>query len=139
MMFFVEIGLMVAIIVLGSAAAKHFFGAGGRSAQSHATRADQGGYSAEAARLRYQERADARELYEKLVREKLAVVRDAIAMGYSEVELSKLDKRLAELIGEEDLKKLLSDAPEAPVPSADLLDTDLASEVEKMRKPREQN
>jgi len=139
MMFFVEIGLMVAIIVLGSAAAKHFFGHAGRHSHGGASQASGTNYSPEATRLRYQERASARELYERLVREKLAVVRDAVAMGYSEIELSKLDKRLAELIGEEDLKKLLSDSPETPVPTADLLDTDLATEVEKMRKPREHN
>jgi hypothetical protein len=138
-MFFIEIGLMVAIIVLGSAAAKHFFGSASRHPHRGTNQASKIDYNSEAARLRYQERADARELYERLVREKLAVVRDAVAMGYSEIELSKLDKRLAELIGEEDLKKLLSDTPETPVPSADLLDTDLASEVEKMRKPREHN
>ena len=78
-------------------------------------------------------------MYERLVREKLAVVKDAIAMGYSEVELSKLDRRLAELIGEDELKNLISDAPEAPLPNADLLDTDLLNEVEKLRsKQKEQ-
>jgi len=138
-MFFVEIGLMIAIIVLGSAAAKHFFGSTTGGSQHKSTQAGSSKHNPEMQRLRYQERSEARELYERLVREKLAVVRDAIAMGYSEVELRKLDKRLAELIGEDELKKLISDTPDAPVPNADLLDTDLMSEVEKMRKPREQN
>jgi hypothetical protein len=138
-MFFVEIGLMIAIIVLGSAAARHFFGSGGRSGQRDAAQAAASKDNSERERLRYQERSEARELYERLVREKLGVIRDAIAMGYSEIELNKLDKRLAELIGEDELKKLISDTPDAPVPNADLLDTDLMTEVEKMRKPREQS
>jgi hypothetical protein len=134
-MGFVEIGLMIAIIILASSLAKFLFGGGHRQHRQEG-RAGQA-TSTEAARLHFKERAEARELYERLVREKLNVIRDAITMGYSEVELNKLDKRLAELIGEEELKKLIAQTPEAPIASADLMDTDLMKEVDALRKQRE--
>lgn len=137
-MFFIEIGLMIGIIILASSLARYFFGSPGRR-HGHWRQAQSQNYNPEATRMRYQERAAARELYERLVREKLTVIRDAIAMGYSETDLDNLDKRLAALIGEEELKKLISEAPDTPVPNADLLDTDLMSEVEKLRKGKEKN
>jgi hypothetical protein len=139
MSFFIELGLMIGIIILASAAAKHFFSPARQRPRQHARHQREESAGDEAAKLRYKERTEAREMYERLVREKLAVVKDAIAMGYSEVELSKLDRRLAELIGEDELKNLISAAPEAPLPNADLLDTDLLNEVEKLRsKQKEQ-
>jgi len=137
MPFFIELGVMIALIILASAAAKHFFSPAKSSPdhQAQTTAAQAGNH--ETAKMHYKERAEAREMYERLVREKLTVIRDAIAMGYSEVELNKLDKRLAELIGEEELKKLIAQTPESPIASADLMDADLMKEVDNLRKQHE--
>lgn len=137
-MGFVEIGLMIAIIILATTFSKYLLGGSAHRRHQHAATPGPEG-NPEVARLHYKERAEARELYERLVREKLTVIRDAIAMGYSEIELSKLDKRLAELIGEEELKKLITQSPETPVASADLMDADLMKEVDNLRKQRESN
>ncbi|GEM_PF-2475834 len=135
MSFFIELGLMIAIIILASALAKHLFGPTGGRMKIHASREAE--RTLAASRLKAEERAKARELYERLVREKLEVVKDAIAMGYSEADLDRLDARLEELIGREQLRQLLSDAPEAPIPEADLMDTDLLAEAERLKHPRQ--
>jgi hypothetical protein len=126
---------MIAIIILASSLAKHLFGPTGRRMKLHASRDAK--RTLEASRIEAEERARARELYERLVREKLEVVKDAIAMGYSEAELDRLDARLEELIGREQLQRLLSEKPEAPTPDADLMDTDLLAEAERLKRPRE--
>lgn len=135
MPFFIELGLMIAIIIIASSVAKHLFGPTGRRLKIHAERDAE--RTLDASRLKAEERAKARELYERLVREKLEVVKDAIAMGYSEADLDRLDARLEELIGREQLKQLLSDEPEVPTPDANLMDTDLLAEAERLKHPRE--
>lgn len=135
MPFFIELGLMIAIIILASSLAKHLFGPTGGRMKVHASREAE--HTLEASRVKAEERTKARELYERLVREKLEVVKDAIAMGYSEAELDRLDARLEELVGREQLQRLLSDEPEAPTPNADLMDTDLLAEAERLKQPRQ--
>ena len=93
-------------------------------------------------RLRARERAEARALYERVVREKLDVIKTAVTMGYSRQDLAALDARLEQLIGTDKLQALLAtpDAPAAMPPSGltqDLLDTDIAAEIEKLS-PRPQ-
>ena len=133
MPFLIELGVMIALIILASGAARHFFGPAKHRPQRHNQSAAGQSDNSAAEKLRYKERTEAREMYERLVREKLSVVKDAIAMGYSEIDLDKLDRRLAELIGEEELKKLIAAQPETPLPNADLMDTDLLSEVDNLR------
>jgi hypothetical protein len=79
-------------------------------------------------RIRAKDRAEARDLYERVVREKLDVIKTALAMGYNQAELQHLDQRLEQLIGSEKLQTLLQ-GQAAPVPSVELLDADLNQEL----------
>jgi hypothetical protein len=90
-------------------------------------------------RIRAKERAEARALYERVVREKLDVMKTAITMGYDRQDLAALDARLEELIGLDQLTALLKDAPASPAPpSQQLLDTDLARESERLKRAEQQ-
>jgi len=83
------------------------------------------------------ERVEARKAYQRLVEEKLDVMKTAIAMGYREAELRELDARLEKLVGTEKLKELLEEQPGVPVPDAELSDTDLAGELARTRQERQ--
>lgn len=91
-------------------------------------------------RMQQSERERARKLYERIVMEKLDVIKTAVAMGNSEGDLADLDARLERLVGADKLASLLSDAkpaaPETPATSQ-LLDTDLDSEVRRRQGARE--
>jgi len=137
-LFFIELGIFIAIIIMASAAAKYFFGTGHQKGQrAQAGSPPQSKLNLEQQRLQVQERTEARALYERLVREKLEVIKDAVAMGYAEADLHRLDKRLAELIGEQQLKQLLSDDPELPQATDDLKDTDLLAEADRLKRKSE--
>ena len=78
------------------------------------------------------ERERSRETFERLTREKLDVIRTAIAMGRSDDEIRELDRRLEELIGTEQMLGLLDPkAPKVPRVSAKIMDADLVGEVER--------
>src|SRR5687768_11854871 len=62
-------------------------------------------------RMRMAERREARKLYERMMLEKLDVLKTGIAMGYSKDEMRELDARLERLIGSEKLKGLLEQDP----------------------------
>lgn len=94
----------------------------------------QGTPEVEIERIRAAERAEARALYERLVREKLDVIRTALNMGAGEQELARLDLRLEELIGTDKLRALLNDPSTAPLPAAQLLDTDIEHERQALTK-----
>lgn len=79
-----------------------------------------GNGSAEA--IRAKDRAEARALYERIVMEKLDVVKTAIAMGYDKQEIRNLDSRLEELVGSEKLQSLLNDDLPVPRPDGENLD-----------------
>ncbi len=79
-------------------------------------------------RIRAKDRAEARELYERVVCEKLDVIKTALAMGYNQQELKHLDQRLEQLVGTHKLQSLL-EGQAAPIPSVELLDADLAQEL----------
>ena len=57
--------------------------------------------------IQKRERGEARATYERLAREKLDVIKTALAMGYDAAELAELDRRLEQLIGAEEFKALL--------------------------------
>lgn len=81
-------------------------------------------------RLAMRERREARQMYERIVMEKLDVIKTAIAMGQSGADLKDLDQRLANLIGSEELAKLLdSKTPNTPEASTELRDAELSSEI----------
>lgn len=91
-------------------------------------------------RMRQAERREARKLYERVVMEKLDVMKTAVAMGFQQDDLQDLDARLERLVGTDKLQGLLVDR-EAPVPpevqaEGELHDTDLAAEIERLRQGR---
>jgi hypothetical protein len=59
------------------------------------------------ARIKADERERLRKMYERLALEKLDVIKTAVAMGYQRSDLQELDARLEEVIGSEEMKKLL--------------------------------
>lgn len=86
------------------------------------------------------ERKQARELYERIVMEKLDVIKTAVAMGNTKSEIDELDARLERLVGADRLASLLEEkAPKAPVADlkADLMDGDLEREIERLQRQRE--
>jgi hypothetical protein len=80
------------------------------------------------------ERFKALEAYRQLASEKLDVIKTAIAMGYNEQELKRLDARLEQLIGAEAVQQLVHG--EAPLPSGDLQRTSLETELRSIREGR---
>ncbi len=81
------------------------------------------------------ERERGRETFERLTREKLDVIRTALAMGRSDDEILDLDKRLETLIGTEQMLGLLDPKePKTPVASTQIRDADLVSEYDRLQK-----
>jgi len=75
--------------------------------------------------IRKSERSAARKMYERLVLEKLDVIKTAVAMGFPRNDLAELDSQLERLIGQEQMQKLLDKkAPGLLLPSQELLDTE---------------
>ncbi|GEM_PF-2217288 len=89
-------------------------------------------------RIRAQDRAEARALYERITRDKLDVIKTAVAMGADQQELKQLDARLEELVGSDKLHALLEGRDTGAPPLKDeLLDLDLSQELENLRRGRE--
>jgi hypothetical protein len=76
------------------------------------------------------------ETYERLAKDKLEVIKTALALGYSDDEIAKLDTRLDHLIGQDKLQQILQGSGAASVASADLVDTQLEHEIERVRQLR---
>jgi hypothetical protein len=77
------------------------------------------------------------QMYERLVSEKLDVIKTAIAMDYGSGELAELDRRLERLIGKDELTKLLKQGGELPQVSQELANTDLTTEEQWAKRLRE--
>jgi len=89
-------------------------------------------------RIKAQDRADARALYERITRDKLDVIKTALAMGIDQQQLKELDARLEKLIGSEKLHALLeAQNPDVPPLKDELLDVDLSQELENLRREKE--
>ena len=87
--------------------------------------------------LKKRERDAARKTYERIVMEKLDVMKTAIAMGQSGDDLEELDARLERLVGSDKLKGLLSpETPKTPSMGESLLDADLLEEVERKKRKK---
>lgn len=123
--FFLQLGIVIAIIIVAKGFVSYMWGD-----PKHPRKKAKRLSKAEQAKSE-RERAEARKVYEALVKEKLDVMKTAITMGYSERELAKLDLRLEKLIGKDKLDKIA--AGETPLADKDLLDTDLESELRRMR------
>ncbi|MCH7471911.1 hypothetical protein IIA79_03055 [bacterium] len=117
--FFIELFLGIAILVVASAWARSFFNRG----------------KARAAKLEQVQHDKDRTTYERIVKEKLEVIKTALTMGYGENDLERLDARLENLIGREKLESL-HEHGEIPIIHADLADTDLLKEIERLQKTK---
>jgi len=84
-------------------------------------------------RMKQQERAESRMLFERLAQEKLEVIKTALTMGYADLELKKLDERLERLLGPEKLTQLLKENPRVELTEVDLMDDDLQAEIERLQ------
>jgi len=73
--------------------------------------------------------------YERLAKEKMDVMKTALAMGYHDDDLARLDARLESLIGREKLEQIVAGA--AMLPSSDMLDTNLDSEIRRLQRLRQ--
>lgn len=94
--------------------------------------------AAEVERIRASDRADARALYERITRDKLDVIKTALAMGADQQQLKELDARLEELIGSDKLHALLEGRDTGAPPLKDeLLDLDLSQEIDKLKRGKE--
>jgi hypothetical protein len=78
-----------------------------------------------------EQRKAALEAYKHAVSEKMDVMRTAIQMGWGDDELKRLDERLEQLIGKDDLKRLL-DGELSSAPSG-AQDMNPADEISRLR------
>ncbi len=112
----------------------------GRRRRGADPEADQAtGALVEIERMKQQERASARQQYERLATEKMQVMRDAIAMGYEEAELKNLDARLEQLVGPERLGQLMEETPDVRLKDVDLLDEDIQAEIDRLTEGKATN
>lgn len=134
----ISIGIMVGIIVVCSAWARVIMHkanlpikhkGGGQPAQIIDNSAQ---HIVELEKLKIQERKEARAMVERLVQAKLDVINNAIAMGASDKELERLDARLEKLVGQDRLKSML-EGKDLDTHDPDLLDTNLDTEVQRLR------
>jgi hypothetical protein len=121
MSVFLGIGIMVAIITLASSIGKAI--RGGTPRTWHATSASNQVGSAD--------RQKALQVYENLAKEKMDVMKTALAMGWNQDDLSRLDARLEKLIGKEQLQQLARG--EVPIASADLQTSSVSRETALLR------
>ena len=143
---FIGIGLMVAIIYLSKGYAHKI--SGGRVAAPRAsTRVKARGRKRKRSKyidadlierqlelegLRLEERRAARETFEKLINEKLDVIKLAVSMGYEQQELKALDRRLEEIVGKDQLAAMLNEDIKVPTLTVDLMDDDLQAEIDRL-------
>lgn len=121
------IGMMVAMIILASALAKRIMWSGGVPTGKKAKR---GGHVI-IQQTASADRQKALQVYENLAKEKLDVIKTALAMGWNQEDLSRLDARLERLIGKEQLQQLARG--EVPAVSTDMQSTSIAHETALLR------
>ncbi|HES58224.1 MAG TPA: hypothetical protein ENO21_02215 [Firmicutes bacterium] len=90
-------------------------------------------------KLKKAERDAARQTYERLVKEKLDVMRTALSMGMEKDALAELDTRLEKLIGQGKLERLLDEEIAVPEPTAELRDADLEAELLRLAELRKKH
>ncbi len=85
--------------------------------------------------LQRTERVKAREMYERIVREKLDVIKTAVAMGRDDDEIEMLDERLERLIGSREMGRLLGKKqPGVPEVNYEVESVDLDVEVGRIKR-----
>ena len=130
----ISIGVMVAIIIAASTWAKVYMARHGVSSGWHEGKKSKSGTQQFIANPGTDK---ALQTYERLAREKLEVIKTALAMGYSDADIAKLDARLEKLIGQDKLEAVLRGQGAAVVSNADLLDTELDREIKRLQQMRE--
>jgi hypothetical protein len=123
---FISVAIGVAIMIWAAALAKRIAGSG----TSQTIRKGQTVIQQVAS----PDRQKALQVYENLAKEKLEVIKTALAMGYSQEDLARLDARLEALIGKDELQRLARG--EAPLASGDMLQTDLGEEQRRLKAMR---
>jgi hypothetical protein len=123
----IGVGMMVAIIILASAWAKRIMWPGGVPTGKKI----KGGGHVIIQQTASADRQKALQVYENLAKEKLDVIKTALAMGWNQDDLSRLDARLERLIGRDQLQQLARG--EVPSVSADLQSTSISHETALLR------
>lgn len=89
------------------------------------------------------ERRESREMYSRIVEDRLAVIQSAIEAGFDDRELARLDRRLQSLIGQQEMLKLASQnvkqVPQAPEDRGemDTLEDEVENIIERRRRKQE--
>lgn len=84
-----------------------------------------------------QQKDKQRESFERIMMEKLDIIKTAVAMGYTHNELAELDSRLEKLIGREKLEGLLTDTG-APNATPEIHSVDLDTEAKRIQAMKKQ-
>jgi hypothetical protein len=77
------------------------------------------------------------ETYERLAKDKMDVIKTALAMGYHEDDLARLDARLEKLIGKDKLQDIVGNPAGSALHDSDLEDTSIASEIDRLQRMRQ--
>jgi hypothetical protein len=89
--------------------------------------------------LKYRSRLYSEHRYEKIIREKMNLLRDAVNLGYNEEQLHRLDEILDRIASQRELKSLIEDESEETADDAqsheelDSMDIDQAMSVIKRK------
>lgn len=132
----IGVALGVAIIILASGVARYWMPAWASQNIKRQNRTDQPEPQPQSARQFAQSpqiTAKALETYERLAKDKLEVIKTALAMGYKDSDLAELDARLEKLVGKDALTAILHGSGAETLASADLVDTQLEREVDRLR------
>jgi hypothetical protein len=121
----IDVGIGVGILLIAMAIAKAIMGGSGSKKYSARQLPPQ------QIILSSIDRQKALDTYHAVVREKMDVIKTALAMGYTEDELTRLDARLESLIGKQQLEDLLKG--NAPMTSAEMEAISLTREKEIVR------
>jgi hypothetical protein len=140
-MGFIEIAIGVAIMMLAGGIVKYWIPhavgqTGGRRRQAGGPAVAQPS-STKQNMLPPQVTAKALETYERLAKEKFEVIKTALTMGYNDADLEKLDARLEKLVGKDAFASILSGSKPEALASADLMDTELDREIDRLRSMRQ--
>ena len=87
--------------------------------------------------VQQREKRELRQQYMELIREKLDVIKTALAMGRSDEEIKELDARLERLIGTKKMLETLKNPKEDDLAKAELNSKELDTELELLRQGRE--
>jgi len=136
--FVIALVLMIMVYSTINAFIKRRYGGGDKPRVRHARGQrgqvdDASSALLEIERMKQQERAESRKLFERLAQEKLEVIKTALTMGYGDLELKKLDERLERLVGPDKLTQLLQEDPRVELKEVDLMDADLQAEIERLQ------